>query len=351
MSPGLHAARAAGIAAMEHTAQPWTIRVEEWFEPVERLKALFAAIIQASANNIALIPSVSYGIAVAKKNIKLSSDQEIVVLHQQYPSNVYAWRELARETGASIVTVSRSPDQSWTEAVLQSIRSTTGLVAVPNCHWTNGALLDLEVISARAKAVGACLVVDASQSAGVYPLDIQRIKPDFLVTTGYKWLLGPYGLACLYADDKYFDQGEPIEYAWIDKAGSENFAGLVQYTDTYKPGARRFDAGGHAAFVNVPMAIEGLSQILTWGVQNIQDSITLLTDRIVEKAGERGYSLAAQNRVGHILGIEMPESRVNEKVEALSRNKIYVSARGSFVRISPYLYNDNSDVDRLFSIL
>ena len=326
-------------------------QVKDWFEPAEELKTLFASIINADKQNIALVPSVSYGIAIAKQNINLTADHEIVVLDQQYPSNIYAWRELSKETGARIITVTKKESESWTEAILDNININTGLVAIPNCHWTNGGLIDLKTISAKTKETGAKLVIDASQSAGVYPLDIQSIKPDFLVTAGYKWLLSPYGLAYFYADNKYFENGNPIEYTWIDKIGSENFSGLVDYTDTYKAGARRFDAGGFSAFINIPMAKAALTQILEWGVENIQETISDLTNRVSQIAKERGYIISEDNRVGHMLGIKLEESKVSEIAKRLTDNKIYVSFRGSSMRIAPYLYNDYNDIDKLFKFL
>lgn len=351
MSPGLKSVNEAGIAAIHQRAEPWGIQVKDWFEPAEELKALFATIINSDKQNIALVPSVSYGISIAKNNITLTADQEIVVLDQQYPSNIYAWMELSKETGARIVTVNKKESENWTEAILKSITINTGLVAIPNCHWTNGGLIDLKTISKRTKETGARLVIDASQSAGVYPLDIQSIKPDFLVTAGYKWLLGPYGLAYFYADDKYFENGNPIEYTWINRAGSENFTRLVDYTETYKAGAGRFDAGGYSAFINIPMAKAALTQILKWGVGNIQETIADLTDRVSRSAKERGHKIADETRVGHILGIKLEESKISEIANVLTDNKIYVSFRGNSMRIAPYLYNDNNDIDKLFKFL
>jgi len=351
MAPLLKTSNEAGISAINQRNSPWTISVSQWFEPVEQLKLLFAGIINADKENIALIPSASYGIAIAKKNIKLNSSQSIIILDQQYPSNVYAWRELSRETGAAIITIKKEIDQTWTEAVLDKINAQTGLVAIPNCHWTDGSLIDLVQVSKKVKETGAKLVIDASQSVGVYPLDINKIKPDFLVTVGYKWLLGPYGLSYLYADEKYFSEGKPIEYTWLNKKGSEDFAKLVAYTDDYKPGARRFDAGGSSSFINIPMAKAALTQILNWGVENIQETLSILTTQIAIKAKEQGLEITNKNRVGHMIGIKLSENKAIEIGKKLIDNQIYISFRGMNMRIAPHVYNDYKDVDRLFQFL
>jgi selenocysteine lyase/cysteine desulfurase len=250
------------------------------------------------------------------------------------------------------ILLSREAGQSWTDAILSRIDDQTGLVTIPNCYWTDGSLIDLVQVSRKVKETGAKLVIDASQSLGAYPLDIAKIKPDFLVTVGYKWLLGPYGLSYLYADEKYFTDGQPIEYTWLNKSGSEDFTRLVDYTNTYKPGARRFDAGAFPGFIHLPMAKAALTQILEWGVENIQETLSELTKQISLKAKE--YAFAAPddtNRVGHMIGLNIPENKIPGIAGNLAGNRIYISFRGTNMRIAPHLYNDSRDVDKLFQFL
>jgi selenocysteine lyase/cysteine desulfurase len=352
MSPLLKRANEAGIEALQKRSHPWEIVIDDWFTPGETLRSLFAQIIQANSDNVALIPSVSYGIATAAKNIVLRADQNIVLLDQQYPSNVYAWRELARETKSTIVTVIRRDDESWTEAILKHITTDTGLVAIPNCHWTDGSLIDLEVISKRTKAVHAKLVIDASQSLGAYPLNIQKIQPDFLVTVGYKWLMGPYGLGYLYAAPEYCESGKPLEHSWLNKKESENFTRLVDYQDAYKTGARRFDAGEFPNFNNIAMAIAALTQILEWGVENIQETLGALTNKIESRAQQIGLGVPpATMRASHLIGISFPFEQIPALSKRVADHKVYVSFRGEKMRIAPHLYNDEQDVERLFEVI
>jgi selenocysteine lyase/cysteine desulfurase len=99
--------------------------------------------------------------------------------------------DLAERTGAAFVSVPRPGDDDWTSALLSFIDRSTGIVAVPHCHWTDGGLIDLEAIGAACRRVGAVLCVDATQSVGALPLDVKRVDPDFLAVASYKWLLGP----------------------------------------------------------------------------------------------------------------------------------------------------------------
>jgi selenocysteine lyase/cysteine desulfurase len=277
---------------------------DDWFSGAETLRGLAARILDATPDSIALVPSVSYGIAVAAANIRIEPGQSIVVLEQQFPSNVYAWQRLAAASGGEVLFVRRPSSGEWTDAVLQSIDDNTAVVSVPNCHWMDGGLVDLARVGERARAVAATFVVDASQSMGAYPLSVHEVMPDFLVSVGYKWLLGPYGLAVLYVGPRFRDSGKPLEESWLTREGSSNFSGLVDYTDTYRSGARRFDMGEFPQFGSIPQAAAALEQILDWGVDRIQATLSRLTRRLSEGAASfGGWTLEERQRVGHMIGM------------------------------------------------
>ena len=349
MSPVLKKVNVSGMKGMNKRSQPWEIHVEDWFQPAEELRSLFAKIVNADKECIAFVPSASYGLAVAANNISLTAKQKIIVLDGQYPSNYYVWKDLSERTGAALITIKRAATQTWTDAILEKIDNNTGLVAIPNCHWTDGSLVDLEKVSHEAKKVNAKLIIDASQSLGAYPLDLNKIKPDFLCTVGYKWLLGSYGLSYLYADPSYCETGVPIEFGWLNRHGSEDFTRLVDYTDEYRTGARRFDAGGFPGFINIPMATAALTQILDWGIDNIQQSLSILTDEIELRAKEMKLETSNRmDRVGHLIGVKCSGAQVASISKKLSSNKIYISFRGTNMRIAPHLYNNKNDIERFF---
>ena len=352
MSPQLRSVTSSGIEAVKSKESPWLISPPDWFSAPERLRELAAKLIGVDAEAVALVPSVSYGIAIAAANVKVERGQYIVLLNEQFPSNVYAWKVLAAQQNANIRTVQREPGGTWTDAVLAAIQNDTAVVTVPNCHWTDGSLIDLVQVGAKARSVGAALVVDASQSLGAYPIDIMKVQPDFLVSVGYKWLLGPYGLGYLYVAPVWREKGLPIENSWLSRAGSEDFAGLVDYQDEYRSGARRFDMGEFPQFVLVPMAIEALRHILNWGVENIQNSLAILTKEIEQRVLKIGGSaLPAGKRAAHMIGIRLPNGLPDQLSKRLASENIFVSIRGDSIRVAPHLYNDKADIDRLFEVL
>jgi selenocysteine lyase/cysteine desulfurase len=351
MSPQLRSVREIGERAVARKSRPWEITSDDFFDDAEKTRALFARLVGAEADGVALIPSVSYGIAVAAANVKVEPGEYILILEDQFPSNVYPWRELAKRRGAKLITVPRPVDHDWTPAVLSHLNEDTAVVAVPNCHWTDGSLLDLRRIGGRAREVGAALVVDGIQSLGAHPFDVAEVGPDFLVASAYKWLLGPYGVGFLYVGESY-RAGTPIEHNWINRRGSADFSRLVSYQDTFQPGARRYDVGERSNFVLLPMANEALRQILDWGVENVSKTIGELTALIEEEAKKRGIeAIPAKRRARHMVGLKLGSAVPEDLATRLAGEDIFVSLRGENVRLSPHLYNTAEDVDRLFAAL
>ena len=255
---------------------------------------------------MALVPSASYGLSCAARNIEVAPGDGIVVLAEQFPSNVYAWREVAHGRGASLVTVDRPADDDWSRAALDAIDERTAVVALPHCHWTDGGQLDLVRIGARCREVGAVLVLDLTQSAGAMRFDAGAVRPGYVVCAGYKWLLGPYSLGFLWVAPEH-REGRPIEFNWIGRAGAEDFAGLVDYRDEYQPGARRFDVGERSNFILVPMLNAALEQILAWGVGAVEATLAARTADIAARAARLGLGSApAALRAGHFLGLRFP---------------------------------------------
>lgn len=337
--------REAGERALARRAAPWDIAARDWFTDVERLRERLAALIGGSPDGVALVPSSSYGLAIAARNLAAAPGEQVVVLDDEYPSNYYTWRRFCERTGARLVVVERERGQSWADAAVERIDEATRVVAVPNVHWTNGELVDLDAVAAATRQVGAALCIDASQSLGALPLDLAALRPDFLVAVGYKWLLGPFSVGYVYVAEQHRD-GEPIEENWINRAGSDDFAALADYTTEYLPGARRFDVGERTNFGLVPMAIAAIEQLLAWSVPRVAEALAEVTGEIARRAA--ALDLAAPARRGpHILGIELPAD-IGRTVGAQLRERgVVAGVRGTSLRIAPHLHTTTDDVDRL----
>jgi selenocysteine lyase/cysteine desulfurase len=350
LAPQLRASAEAGLAALGRRARPWTITSDDWFIEAEERRALFARLAGVDPDGVALVPATSYGLAVAAVNLTARQGQRVLVLGDDYPSNRYTWQRFAGRTGASLVAVERQPGQSWAEAVLGELDERTAVVAVLATHWTDGGSVDLAAIGARAREAGAALVVDASQAVGAVPLDLDAVRPDYLVTVGYKWLLGPFALGYLYVAERHRD-GVPLEENWISRLGSQDFGGLVDYQDGYQPGARRFDVGQRTHFETTPMATAALHQLLDWEVPRIAATLGRVTGRIQREVEALSLPLTTSDRDPHMLGIGLPDEARGAVAGALAEAGVHAGVRGSSLRVSPHLWTTDQDVQRLVDAL
>lgn len=351
MSPiadGVRDAIAAGAARKE---QPWHYKSDEFFSYPEEFRKRAAAIMASDADSIAIVPSASYGLAIAARNLTVSKGQTIVILADQFPSNVYIWRECAAETGATIVTAQRDASAAWTDAVLAAITPDTAIVAVPNCHWADGGMVDLVAVGKACRAVGAALVLDLTQSLGAMPFDVATVQPDFAVAACYKWLMGPYTMAMLYVAPKYHG-GQPIEQPWMGRAGAQDFSRLVDYRDDFQPGARRFDMGEKSNPALLGGASAAIDMLIEWGIEAIAETLAAKTEAIADAA--RAIGLTASDigiRAPHFLSLGFPNGVPDKLTERLAAENVFVSLRGTSLRVTPHVYNDDADGARLIDVL
>ena len=352
MTPLLRTVEAAGVAGVRRKTVPTEITAETFFDDVEAVRERFGRLVEAPAADVALAASASYGMAAVANNVALGAGQTVVVVGDQFPSNVYPWRRLAADAGATVRTVA-APDaarrgQAWNAALLDAIGPETALVSVPHVHWSDGTRFDLAAVGDRARAVGAVFVVDGTQSVGALPFSVAALRPDALVCSAYKWLMGPYGAALAVYGERFAD-GVPVEETWISRRGARDFSALSDYTDAYAPGAVRYDVGGRSNPVTVPMLRAGLDQLLDWTPAAVQAYASALSDRLCRRAGDLGWtSESAGARCGHLVGLRPPAGTDLAAVHAgLAARGVRVSVRGDALRVSPHLYNDDADVDAL----
>ena len=359
MAPLARVVRKAGINGIDRRAAPHLIEPSDFFEESDLVRQLFARLVNTpDPNRIALIPSVSYALANVARNAPTSRGDNIVIIKDQFPSNVYPWRRLCAERSLELRTVAPplctngSRARGWNSRLLTEIDSRTAVIALPQVHWTDGTVFDLEQVGERAHDCGALLIVDGTQSVGAMRFDVQRIRPDALICAGYKWLLGPYSAGLAYYGP-VFDEGTPIEENWITRSGSDAFADLVHYRDEYQPAGIRYDVGERSNFTLLPMLAAALRLVSTWTVPAIQDYCKTLTARLTIVLRERGHWVEEDGWLSsHLLGIRLRDSPdLASLSKRLRERQITVSIRGDAIRVSPSVYNDCTDIDALIDAI
>lgn len=356
MSPLMKPALEAGTAGLARKTHPWELTPDQFFTGADEFRATAAQLLDCSADCIAIVPSASYGIATAARNLPVKKGQSILVLEEQFPSNYYPWQRRAEVTGASLKIVAWPADNDWTAAVLDSLTSDVAIAALPNVQWTSGGRLDLVRIGAACRKLGTALVLDLTQSLGALPFsvsgDLQNgVQPDFAVAASYKWLLGPYSIGLLYVAPKW-QGGMPLEENWIQRANAQDFSSLILYTEDYDAGARRFDMGERANFALLPAAVRAMKQLLEWKVAQISETAGALNRHLAKAAADLGFSAPAEPlRAPHYLSLRRKAAIPKELPEVLAREKVFVSVRGSSIRVTPNVYNTAEDCERLIACL
>ena len=355
MSPIPNVAAEAGKQGALVKAAPWDMTIGNYYDGVERARELAATFIGATADDIAVIPATSYGIAVAAANVPVAPGSVIIMMDNEHTSHRYAWYELAQQKRARVVTAPRLPEQSWGEALVAAIRGSEAPVAVvagTMVHWFEGMTVDIEAVADAARAVGASLVMDGTQWVGALPFDVSRVRPDFLAFATYKFLLGPYRLAFLYADKAWHDKGRPIEFHSWNRRGGERPDFYLETMPDYLPGARRYDMGERSDFAVLPVAIKALELLQEWGVPAVNERLRYLNALIWSEAERRGFSgPPLEYRAPHIAVVELGARHRPDLARELKLQKAIVTIRGTKMRVTPHVYNEERDIVRLFDVL
>jgi selenocysteine lyase/cysteine desulfurase len=263
-------------------------------------------------------------------------------LQDDHSSPVLEWMTRAEADGFAVEAARRPGNGDWTEALLDAIErrgaAPLAVVSISSVHWSDGGMIDLGRVVPAARAQGAVLILDATHSAGVVDLDVRALDPDFVVFPTYKWLLGPYGRAFLYIAKRH-QSGIPLAV----RAEQDTY-----FSDAgYVAGARRFDMGERDHFISMEMASIGMEMMAEWGASTIVERLAMLTARLAD--GLQGAALEIPEtrvRAPHILSLAFRDGMPKDLLKRLAAENIHVAPRLGRMRISPHVYNGESDVDR-----
>jgi selenocysteine lyase/cysteine desulfurase len=354
-SPLPLATQEAARAAVARKGQPWKLAGTFANTQHERARAAAARLIGADATDVALISSVGYGVSTAAKVFSPPKGSRVVVLENDHSSPVLEWHTRAEAQGFTIDVAKQPTDGDWTASVLATIERPgappVGIASISNVHWSDGGAIDVERVQAALKKQGAAFLIDATHSAGITAMDVKRLDPDFVIFPTYKWVLGPYGRAFLYVAKRH-QNGLPLEQTSFGRRDVRAEQATYFADLRHLPDARRFDMGERDHFISLEMAAIGMEMVAQWGSPAIVERLSMLTERIA--AGVRDLPVAVPQtrlRAPHVLCLGFPGGMPNGLIEKLATENIYVAPRLGRMRISPHVYNDEADCDRLVDAL
>jgi selenocysteine lyase/cysteine desulfurase len=313
---------------------------------LEEIRGLIAALINAHRDEIAFINSTTQGIGLIAEGFPWREGDSVVTAADEYPSNLYPWMNLASR-GVGVRQVPSRDGRIWLEDLVGAIDRTTRLLTISHVEFATGFRNDLDDLSELCHERGIALFVDAIQGLGPYRIDVRRTPIDFLAADGHKWLLGPEGAGLLFVRGDWIDRLRPIGVGWHSVIGSYN-APKAEFR--LKPSAQRWEGGSF----NMPGLLTfgaSLNLFFEWGLDAVVQRIADRAESVRELAASAGWSVHGSPREQDRSAIVVLERDGVDPsaaaIELRQRHGIVASCRRGRLRISPHVYNNDSDLLRL----
>lgn len=350
----LIAARAAQ-AAIEAKKLPYKITDNLYFDVPDRIRKNLAQLIGAEADEIAITSGASAGLSIVAAGIEWQPGDEVLVGRGEFPAHVAAWLPYMKAGKLRVRTIAQRDRFITAEDYEREIGPQTKLVSASLVRFDDGALLDAKRVAKACHAAKALLLIDASQCAGAIPLSMRDLGADFVTSSGYKWLLGPYGTGFFWASPEWVNRFPPGPFYWQALEGARNFHFLPLDELKAAPGARRWDSAETGNFINLSAWDASLELLVKIGTDAIAKHDAELVGELIERFPRDRFVLASPSqskRRGPYVCISARDPERNREIcDKLREAQIMVSLREKALRISPYLYNTPADIDRLVKAL
>jgi selenocysteine lyase/cysteine desulfurase len=338
-------------AAAERYLESWNNRGmdwESWMEEVRLARRAFAALVNASPEEIAVFSSVSEAASAVASALDFTSGAaKVVVSEAEFPTVGHVW--LAQERrGARVVWAPLHDGTIDPESYAPLIDEKTAIVSACHGYYVNGGLQDIRRIADIAHASGSLLFVDAYQTLGAVPVDVTALGADFLVSGNLKFLMGVPGIAFLHVRQSLIDRLRPTVTGWFGRA--DPFAFRTQQLD-WSATATRFDTGTPPV-INAYIARAGMEIIAEVGVENIRQWHAVLAQRLIDGGRARGLTLHGTDDVSRKTASTAFVVNDSHAVELAMRARgVLPSARGPVIRLAPHFYNSLADIDTALDVL
>jgi cysteine desulfurase / selenocysteine lyase len=345
----------ASQTALEWKKLPYRIPDEEYFGLPDRIRVLLARLMHGEADEFAITSGASSGMMVVASNIDWKPEDEVLIGRGEFPAHFSTFTPLADSGRLRLKII--APRERFLRAsdYVERFTPRTRLVSASLVRFDDGALLDADNLAQACRKAGVILLLDMSQCACAIPIDVRAIGADFAVSSGYKWLLSPYGTGFFWANSAAMEKLRPGPFYWKALEGARNFHSLNMTKISAVPGASRWDAPETAAFSNLAAMQASLELIERIGIPAIAEHNKQLVAQLIERLPRDTCVLAspsaAENRGSFVCVAARKPERTKEFYERLRKAQVFVSLREGSLRISPYLYNTERDVAKLISIL
>jgi selenocysteine lyase/cysteine desulfurase len=329
----------------------------DWKGQVDATRAAAAGLLNCEKQEIAFIKNTSEGLSLVAHALDWRPGDRIVTTNVEYPANMYPWMDAAARSQATLVRVQEQTDSAGRRVVpLEQILAAaadarTRLIALSHVEFGSGQRHDLRAIGEFCRGRGILLSVDAIQSLGAVPVDVRRMKIDYLSADGHKWLLGPEGAGIFYCRKELLASTRPLTVGWMNVVNALDFG---HYDFTLRPDSGRFECGSH----NVPGLLalkQSIDLLCGVGIEAVSQRIKALGDRLIGGLQAKGYAIASPRdgqQWSGIVSFASPRHSHEQIAKTLrEEHRVEVAVRQGRIRVSPHFYNTDAQIDRLLELL
>lgn len=339
--------------AVELKCHPDRLKAPEYFGLPGRVRTRIAGLTGASPEEIAITTSATQGIGIAAAGLGLGEGDEVVVASSNFPSNFFTWLHLRRK-GVTVKVIHPAEGDVTVDEVAAELTPRTRVLALDWVNYSTGYRIGLAAFGALIHDRGGVFVVDGTQGVGANELDLHALPVDLMACAGYKMLLGPYGTGFAYVAREFLSKLDVPVINWYSVEGAEEFDSLPIDEFRLIRDARVFDSGETGNFINLHALEASLEFVEGVTVPAVNAHCRQLLRRLEEGLRGLGYKLSAASLPNHESTIVCFKASTPEATAALhiklAANHIAVSLRQGMIRVSPYLYNNEADIDRLLEI-
>jgi len=342
--------------AIELKKFPHRIPDTAFFDVPNRLRASIAKLIGAQPEDIALTSGASTGMSAVAYGLNWRAGDEILTAIREFPLQYSTWKPMEEREGVKLNVVSPRDRYLTADDVIAALTPKTRLVSISLVRFDNGVLLDAARMAAACHAQGALLLLDASQGCGAVPIDVGKMGVDFLVSAGYKFLLGPFGTGFFWAKPEHVANMRPGPFYWMAGKGVDsNFASMNLADPKPAPSGSRWDVAETANYFNHAALDATVEFVLQAGPETVREHnhnlIELLYARLPKDRCVPTSPLDPAHRGPYGCFAARAPEKTAALYDRLRKENIIVSLREGSIRVSPYLYNTERDIDRLISVI
>jgi selenocysteine lyase/cysteine desulfurase len=324
--------------------------VATYLKVKENIKGILSELLNCSPDELCLIHNTAEGINFISHGLNLSSEDEVILLENEYPSNVYPWKHLEKKDVKLVTTPMENSPETFLEALKNLVTEKTRVISLSAVHWCTGMPLPLDQVGELCKEKNIDFIIDGAQGVGMQPMDVKKANISYMAFSTWKWLMGPLGMGILFVSKEKLDVLEPI---FIGTESVVQAREYLPYKSELKPTADRFtfSTANFNDWIYFEAALEFLQDI---GFFAVRERIFELCAHLSRELTRIGFKVLSDQFPDYPTGIvvcEKPGVRADKIVEHLKKNNIIAAERLERVRFSPHVYISPEQLDEVIQVL